>query len=192
MKTDPRNAGEKTQETDKTTSTPLQRVGHVGLSIINPFSDLGVIYRQGVQPTMGRLREAWALLNHQSVPSESLDWAQAVACSGRTIEQLNTTFTRIRLTWWCLMVIGGGLALVLSGLVLLAHGLPSGTLLRAVITILVLAGAGGLGFVKTLITTYRVWQLQERRVSESEGGTFKDFLTENHWGRQVLTLGAAR
>ena len=192
MKTDPRNAGEKTQETDKTTSTPLQRVGHVGLSIINPFSDLGVIYRQGVQPTMGRLREAWARRNHQSVPSESLDWAQAVACSGRTIEQLNTTFTRIRLTWWCLMVIGGGLALVLSGLVLLAHGLPSGTLLRAVITILVLAGAGGLGFVKTLITTYRVWQLQERRVSESEGGTFKDFLTENHWGRQVLTLGAAR
>lgn len=81
---------------------------------------------------------------------------------------------------------------MLSGLVLLAHGLPSGTLLRAVITILVLAGAGGLGFVKTLITTYRVWQLQERRVSESEGGTFKDFLTENHWGRQVLTLGAAR
>lgn len=191
MKTDSRNTGVKTQETDKTTSTPLQRVGHVGWSIINPFSDLGVIYRRGVQPTMGRLREAWALLNHQSAPSESLDWAQAVACSGRTIEQLNTTFTRIRLAWWCLMVIGGGLALVLSGLVLLAHGLSSGTLLRAVITILVLAGAGGLGFVKTLITTYRLWQLQERRVSESEGGTFKDFLFENHWGRQVLTLGAA-
>lgn len=192
MKTDPQNGADLPQSSDKTPSTPLRRVGQVGLSIINPFSDFGVIYRQGVQPTMGRLREAWALLNHQSVPSESLDWAQAVARSGRTFEQLNTTFTRIRFAWWCLMVIGGGLAVVLSGLALLAHDLPSSTLLRVVITILVLTGAGGLGFVKTLITTYRLWQLQERRVSESEGGTFKDFLAENHWVRQVLTLGAVR
>ena len=192
MKTEPRDTDEERQESDKKPNTPLQRVGHAGLSILNPFSDLGVIYRQGVQPTMGRLHQAWALLNHQSTPSESLDWAQAVARTGKSIEQLNTAFTRIRLAWWCLMVIGGGLALVLSCLALLAHDLPSGTLLRAVITILVLTGAGGLGFVKTLITTYRLWQLQERRVSESEGGTFKDFLAENHWGRQVLMLRAAR
>lgn len=192
MKTDPHTASDKSQETEKTPRTPLQRAGQVGLSFLNPLSDLGVIYRQGMQPGMGRLRQAWALLNHQSTPSESLDWAQAVALTGRTSTQLRTTFTRIRFAWWCLMVISGGLALVLSGLVLLTHDLPSGTLLRVVIAILVLTGAGGLGCVKTLIATYRLWQLQERRVSESEGGTFKDFLAENRWGRQVLTLGAAR
>lgn len=192
MKNDIRTPDDKQQNGDKKPGTPLRRVGHVGLSILNPFSDLGVIYRQGVRPTIGRLRQAWALLNPESTPAQSLDWAQAVALSGRTIEQLRTTFTRIRFAWWCLMVIGGGVAFVLSGLLLLAHGLPSGTLLRAVITILVLTGAGGLGFVKALIATYRLWQLQERRVSEGEGGTFKDFLAENHWVRQVITLERAR
>lgn len=175
--------------TDNPKVTKLRKAGLLSLAIINPFSDLGVIYRKGVQPTIGKLKQAWALLNLQSVASESLDWAQAVARSGRTLEQLETTFKRIRAGWWCVMMVGGGLALMLTGMVLLANDLPSGTLLRAVITILVLAGAGALGFVKTLITTYRLWQLQERRVSEREGGTFQDFLAENRWCRQVLTLG---
>ena len=192
MKTDSRSTDEKNQDTDKKPDTALRRTGQVGLSILNPFSDLGVIYRQGLHPVMGTLGKAWALLNHQSIPSESLDWAQAVERSARTVEQLRTTFTRIRFAWWCLMMVGGGLALSLTVMALLAHNLPSGTLFRAVITILVLIGAGALGFVKTLLATYRLWQLQERRVSEGEGGTFQDFRAENHWGRLVLTLGATR
>ncbi len=173
----------------KKTATPLHRAGRVGLSILNPFSDLGVIYRQGVRPTMGRLQQAWALLNRSSTPGPSLDWAQAVALSGRSAEQLQTTFKRIRIAWWCLMVIGSGLALSLSLMVLLAHDLPTGTLLRAVMAILILAGLGGIGFVKALTATYRLWQLQKGRVSEREGGTFKDYLFETHWLRKVLTLG---
>ena len=189
MKTDPRKADETPPQIDNTPATPLRRAGQVGLSIINPFSDLGVIYRQGVQPTMGRLKQAWSLLKRQSVASESLDWAQAVARSGRTVEQLETTFKRIRALWWCVMMIGGGLALVLTAMVLLAHNLPSGTLLWSVIWMLLLVGLGGLGFVKNLITTYRLWQLQHRRVSESEGGTFKEFQTETQWVRLVFLLG---
>lgn len=192
MRTNARNTGDTAQDADKAPGTPLRRVGKVGLSIINPFSDLGVIYRQGVKPSAGRLREAWALLNRQSIPTQSLDWAQAVAITGKTVEQLRTTFTRIRFAWWCLMVMGGGMAGVLSVLTLLAHDLPTGTLLRAVITVLVLTGAGALGFVKALVATYRLWQLQARRVSEREGGTFQDFRAENQWWSLVLCLGGCR
>ena len=193
MKTDPHHISGEPEEVERRPATPLRRVGQVGLSVINPLSDLGVIYRQGVKPTMTRFGQAWTLLKvltNPPIPSDSLDWEQAVERSGKTIEHLQTTFKRIRAGWWCLMVIGGVLALVLSGMTLFVDNLPTGTMLRIVITILVLAAFGGLGFVKSLIATYRLWQLQERRVSESEGGTFNDFLAENNWRWQVLTLGA--
>jgi hypothetical protein len=179
-------------ESDKKPGTRLRRAGHVGLAILNPFSDLAVIYHRGVKPTLGRFQQAWALLNRHSAPSESLDWAEAVARTGRTVEQLQTNFARIRIAWWCLMMITGGLATLLAAMLVFAHDLPSGTLLRAVMATVLLASLSAVGFVKTLISTYRLWQLQGRRVSESEGGTFKDFLAQNHWVRQVVTLGPSR
>ncbi len=193
MKTDAKNtddkADDKTSQSDKKPATPLRRAGRVGLSILNPFSDLGVIYRQGLRPTTGWVRQAWAMLKQPSTPGPSLDWEQAVKASGKPVEHLQATFKRIRIAWWCVMVIGSGLALSLTVMVLLAQGLPTGTLLRAVMTILLLAGLGGVGFVKTLVATYRLWQLQTRRVSKLEGGTFQDFHAETRWFRKVLTLG---
>lgn len=192
MHNEPADADTKSKADQKKPSISLQRAGHVGLSILNPFSDLAVIYRQGVKPTLGRFQQAWALLNRQSAPSESLNWAEAVARTGKTVEQLQTNFTRIRIAWWCLMMITGGLAAILAVMILLAYGLPSSTLLRAVLAMLVLASLSAVGFVKALIATYRLWQLQGRRVSESEGGTFKDFLAQGHWVRKVFTLGSSR
>ncbi len=191
MKTDDSQDKNSTQDAQKKGETPLKRVGRTGLAILNPFSDLMVIYRKGLRPSMSHAREAWALLNRRSKPTESLNWAQAVAASGKTAPQLCTTFKRIRLVWWCLMMVSGGLVVILSALLLFAAGsLPAGTLLRAVFALFLLIGACGLGFVRNLITTYRLWQLQNRRVSASEGGTFKDFITENQWWRQVLSLSA--
>lgn len=180
---------EQTQE-DQKPRTPLRQAGSVGLSILNPFSDLAVLYRRGVKPSAGRLQQAWALLHQEKTAAESLDWSRAVALSGRTPEQLHTNFRRIQVGWWFLMMSAGGLAIMLLAMVLIAQGLPGSTLLRAVMATLLLASLSGAGFVKALIATYRLWQLHTRRVSESEGGTFRDFLAQNEWVRQVLTLRA--
>ncbi|KAA3532677.1 MULTISPECIES: conjugal transfer protein TraX [Pseudomonas syringae group] len=190
MKTDQSQTESGAAQEDKKPRTPLRQAGSVGLSILNPFSDLAVLYRRGVKPGVGRLQQAWTLLNREKTPAESLDWSRAVALSGKTPEQLHTNFRRIQVGWWFLMMSAGGLAIVLLAMVLLVQGLPGSTLLRAVQTTLVLASLSAAGFVKALIATYRLWQLQTRRVSESEGGTFRDFRAQNRWVRQVITLRA--
>jgi hypothetical protein len=186
MKTDRSETGSDSQTSEKTTRAPWKRAGGVGLTILNPFSDLGVIYRKGVKPTVGRTREAFAFWKSQSASTELLDWAQAVERSGKTAEQLATNFRRIKICWWSLMMLCGGIALMLLAMMLMNLDLPGDTLMRVAKTILLLAIFAGVAFVKALTAVYRLWQLQTRRVSESEGGTFKDFLSQNKWLRLVL------
>lgn len=197
MKTDPNNTlptGDGAAGSlEKRPVKPLRRAAEVGLAIINPFSDLVVIYRKGVQPTFDRLQLLREMLTRTPAAGEALSWEQAVTRAGKSVEQLQTAFKRIRAAWWFLMAVPGALSMILLVMVLATKfNLPSGTLLRAVTTFLVLAALGGIGFVKVLVTTYRLWQLEERRVSEEERGTFKDFLSETHWCRQVLSLGMVR
>lgn len=186
MKTDRGKADPDLQTDENTAGTQWKRAGSVGLTILNPFSDLGVIYRRGVKPTVGKVREALAFLKSRSDSSESLDWAQAVERSGKTVEQLATNFRRIKICWWSLMMLCGGLAVMLLAMMLLNLDLPSETLMRVAKTLLLLAIFAGVSFVKTLTAVYRLWQLQTRRVSEGEGGMFKDFLSQNKWLRMVL------
>ncbi|WP_189662943.1 conjugal transfer protein TraX, partial [Pseudomonas amygdali] len=179
---------------DKHSGTPLRRAGHVGLSILNPFSDLAVIYRRGIKPTAQKLKLLKTLLSTASATTEAdavgVSWSVAVARSGRTIEQLLTFYNRIRAAWWCLMMFSASLSVLLLAMLLLANfSLPLSTFLRATVTLLALGAIASLGFVKTLIATYRLWQLQNRRVSVAERGTFNDFLIENRWCRLVLTRG---
>lgn len=174
----------------KSPRTPLRQAGSIGLSILNPFSDVMVFYRRGVKPSANRLQQVWALLNREKKPAESLDYARAIAATGKTPGQLQANFKRIRLGWWFLMMSAGGLAVVLLAMILIAQGLPGSTLFRAGLADVLLAGFSGIGFVKALIANYRLWQLQTRRVSECEGGTFRDFLAQNQWVRQVVTLRA--
>lgn len=172
--------------------TPLQRAGRIGLDLINPFSDLVVIYRKGVLPSVDRFKLLHKMLTHQPAAQESLNWEQAVQRAGKPIEHLQKTFKAIRAAWWVLMAVTGGLAVLLLLMVMVTKlDLPSATLLRAGMAILVLSGLSGVGFVKALIASYRLWQLQMQRVSEEEGGTFKHFLSETRWCRQVITLGLA-
>ncbi|RMR68863.1 hypothetical protein ALP82_200152 [Pseudomonas savastanoi pv. fraxini] len=88
------------------------------------------------------------------------------------------------------MMVSASLSILLLAMLLLANfSLPLSTFLRATVTLLALWAIASLGFVKTLIATYRLWQLQNRRVSVAERGTFNDFLIENRWCRLVLTSG---
>ena len=196
MKTEPdttKHVDEQSLPDDKHSGTPLRRAGHVGLSILNPFSDLAVIYRRGIKPTAQKLKLLKTLLSTASATTEAdavgVSCSVAVARSGRTIEQLLTSYNRIRTAWWCLMMVSASLSVLLLAMLLANFSLPLSTFLRATVTLLVLGAIASGGFVKTLIATYRLWQLQNRRVSVAERGTFNDFLIENRWCRLVLTRG---
>lgn len=178
---------------EKKPALTLRRAGKVGLDLILPISDVQVIYRTGVLPTVRRFKLLREMLRRTSANPAALNWEEAVACAGRPIEQLRATFKRTRAAWWLLMAVPGALSIMLLMMVLFTmFSLPSGTLLRAVITIVILAALGCVGFAKALVATYRLWQLDMRRVSEAERGTFKDFLAETRWCRQVLSMGIAK
>lgn len=184
--------GENSTKTVEHSDSAVRRTGRVVLALVNPFSDLVVIYRRGIAPTIERLGLLRKMVSGRFAPRESLSFEQAVACTGFSVEQLNRGFKRNRALWWLLMAVPGALSLCLMAMVLVSSELPAGTLLRVVLTILVLTALSMVGFGHALIATYRLWQLKARRVSEEEHGTFRDFLAENKWCRQVLSLGLAR
>lgn len=172
--------------------TSLRRVGQVGLSIINPFSDVMVIYRTGIKPIGDKLRVLREQLSRRQVTRESLSWAEAVQRSGRTAEQLLRTFRRIRTVCWLAMVLTGAFALLLCLMLIAANsGLPLGTLIRAVITDLILASIASFSMAKVLSANVRLWQLSTRRVSVEEGGTFQDYKAENPIWLQLVNPKSA-
>lgn len=175
-------------------ASPWRRAGKATVAILTPWPEIKTLYRRAVLPGWQHLQRIGELVRaKKGAGQERLGWAQAVAASGLTAEQLVRNFRRLRAAWWCLMALTGLLATMLL-LMLLAAGstLPAVTALRAVVALLVLLSLAGVGGVKTLVATWRLWQLTERRVSRAERGTFRRFLAENRWGRQVLTLGICK
>ncbi|HEJ9033285.1 TPA: hypothetical protein SML49_004205 [Serratia marcescens] len=76
----------------KPAASSWRRVGKVGVALVNPLSDLGVIYRSGVRPILNNLARARAMIRaRQQVKREPLTWAQAVAAAGVPIEQLGVS-----------------------------------------------------------------------------------------------------
>mgnify|MGYP000651315382 CR=1 FL=1 len=168
--------------------SPLRRAGQVGLAILNPFSDLMVIYRTGIQPAVAKLRILRAQLKRTHVSSEQLSWAQAVERSGRPVEQLQKAFRRKRIAWWSVMLVTGSLSLLLLLMILANLGLPTVTIIKAVVTDAVLVTAALFSFVKVLEANYRLWQLATHRVSLEELGAFQDYKAENSLWLQVVTV----
>lgn len=170
-----------------------RRVGRVGLAIINPFSDLAVIYRTSIKPVgvkLGVLQEQVASLRamRKSKSKESLTWAQAVAYTGQSVEQLQAGFRRLRRIWWLLMVgISPVAVFLLLNILFTASSLPVQTLLRAIAVDAALATLAMLSVAKVLNNDYRLWQLASRRVSIEEQGTFHDYAAEHRIWRQVVT-----
>ncbi|MBX8493189.1 conjugal transfer protein TraX [Pseudomonas cichorii] len=168
--------------------TPLRRAAQIGISFINPFSDLMVIYRTGIKPIGGKLRNLREQLQGSSTVKEELSFTQAVARSGRSEEQLKQAYTRIRTLWWCVMVVACSLSLVLLLMLVAANvDLPTITLARAIVADLVLISLGLFSFAMVVKANYRLWQLATRRVSVEERGTFEDFKTETRMWSQVMT-----
>ncbi|EBN2842462.1 conjugal transfer protein TraX [Salmonella enterica] len=112
----------------------------------------------------------------------NLSWEEAVQTSGLPVTELNRCFRRRRLFWralfWLLLIP----AVFLCGMAFAASTLPLITLLRLITTIVLMITGVALCASKALITSYRLWQLHERKVSEAEKGTFLDFLNDrNGW-----------
>ncbi|EFB1700419.1 conjugal transfer protein TraX, partial [Escherichia coli] len=88
-----------------------------------------------------------------------------------------------RFCCWSLLAI----ALFLSGMLFAASSLPLTTLVRAISTLVLILSGVALCASRALIVTYRLWQLHERKVSEPEQGTFRDFLNDrNGWRNATL------
>lgn len=165
-----------------------RRVGQIGLAIINPFSDLAVIYRTGIKPIGIKVQILREQLKRQSASKESLTWAQAVACTGQSVEQLQSGFRRLRRIWWLLMVgISPLAAFLLLNILFTAASLPMQTLLRAIAVDAALVALAMLSVAKVMNNDYRLWQLTTQRVSLDEKGTFQDYAVEHRMWRQVVS-----
>ncbi len=168
-----------------------RRAGRVGLAFINPFSDLAVIYRTGIQPLGFKLRLLGEQFKRSKAPAEQLSWKQAVEGSGRTVEQLITMFRRKRMAWWLVMIGMGSFAFLLLLMTLYTSpSLPGQTFIRAVLTDFALVSIALLGLAKVVEANYRLWQLTTKRVSLEEHGTFQDYKAETDMWLQVMTLSA--
>ena len=105
-----------------------------------------------------------------------LSWEEALQASHMSVDDLDRRFRRRRTAWrlccWSLLAI----AL-----------LPLMTLVRAISTLVLILSGVALCASRALIVTYRLWQLHERKVSEPEQGTFRDFLNDrNGWRNATL------
>jgi len=174
--------------TERAKPSTARRVGQIGLAIINPFSDLAVIYRTGIKPIGIKVQILREQLKRQSASKESLTWAQAVACTGQSVEQLQSGFRRLRRIWWLLMVGISPLAVfLLLNILLTAASLPMQTVLRAIAVEAALIALAMLSVAKVMNNDYRLWQLTAKRVSLDEKGTFQDYAAEHHMWRQVVS-----
>ena len=116
-----------------------------------------------------------------------LTWEEALQASHMSVDDLDRRFRRRRTVWrlccWSLLAI----ALFLSGMLFAASSLPLITQVRAISTLVLILSGVALCASRALIVTYRLWQLHERKVSEPEQGTFRDFLnTRNGWRNATL------
>lgn len=121
------------------------------------------------------------------------DWLQAVADSGLTPERIGRNLRISRWVWWGMMWLTGLPVMGFLLMLVAAGGSIGGTgWLRVGCVILVLSLLSVTGFVQALATSYRLWQLTEKRVSVSENGSFHAFLEETTWWRMVMTGGLSQ
>lgn len=182
----PESAANDNAEREKPSTA--RRVGQISLAFINPFSDLAVIYRTGLKPIGTKLQILRTQFERHRGPKESLTWAQAVACTGQSVEQLQSGFRRLRRIWWLLMVGISPLAVfLLLNILFTAASLPMQTVLRAIAVEAALVALAMLSVAKVMNNDYRLWQLTTQRVSLDEKGTFQDYAAEQRIWRQVVS-----
>lgn len=174
----------------KTGITP-KRAGWLALNIFVPASEITGVARytgRNVSRLWQRIREVTT--GRGGGDYRPADWSHAVADSGLSPEKLARNFRISRWFWWGMMWITALPAVGFLLMLIAAGSSITGTgWLRIGCVLLVLTLLAATGFVQALAVSYRLWQLQEKRVSASEEGSFRAFLHETRWCRQVLSGG---
>lgn len=168
-----------------------KRVGWIALNVVLPaweVSSWTCHTGHNISRLWKRLREVTS--GRGAGDYRPTDWMQAVADSGRTPERLAHNLRISRWIWWGLMWLTG-LPVMGFLLMLIAAGSSIGGTgwLRVGCVMIVLMLLSATGFVQALAVSYRLWQLTEKRVSVSEGGSFQAYLQETRWCLQVLSGG---
>ncbi|AVF38226.1 conjugal transfer protein TraX [Rahnella sikkimica] len=185
---------DKTGRPDQPKKPPVvtaRRAGWFALNVFVPASEVSQVFRytgRSAGRLWQRLRDITAGRGAGDYRPDS--WAQAVADTGLPSSRLRRNL-RVNLSiWWGLMWLTGLPAVgFLVMLLSAAHDVSVNGWLRIGIVLLVLGLISATGFVQALGVTYRLWQLDERRVSASEKGSFRDFLNETRWCRRILSAG---
>ncbi len=113
-------------------------------------------------------------------------WAQAVAASGRTPAQLEQVYRRQRLVYRCIFWIS---ALSTGYWTTRTLDTPSGLFFS---NIFLMMGCAMCGLSQSLIASFRLWQIRNRRVSQAEKGTFRHFLAESNWFSEATGIGKGK
>lgn len=168
-----------------------KRAGWLALNIIVPASEVAGMARytgRNLSRLWQRLREVASGRGAESYRPES--WSQAVADTGLPPEQLSRNFRISCWFWWSLMWLTGLPAVGFLMMLIAAGSSVSGTgWLRVGCVLMVMFLLAATGFVQALAVSYRLWQLTEKRVTDTEAGSFQAFLQETRWCRQVLSGG---
>ncbi|HHD7482033.1 TPA: conjugal transfer protein TraX [Klebsiella oxytoca] len=160
----------------------------LSVSIFTPINDMrrvGADVSHSLKTSVSRLK-AFRRQAHEE-KREKLTFEQAVQASGYSLPQLLWKYRFLKRLWW----VFAGLFLVLTPvlmtmILLTASTLPPLTFWRAMIFVLIFAALASLAALKVVICQYRLWQLQQRRVSDEEGGRFSDFRRHSHWIKDAL------
>lgn len=188
-KNDTHQAGEK----KKLVVTP-KRIGWWMLNVFVPVSDVSSMLRY-TGGNLSQLGQRFRDVTRRRTANNyrPVSWSQAVEDSGLSPAMLRRNYCVGLWTWWALMCLTGLPVLGFMMLLLASGSDVSATgWLRVGCVMLVLGLLSVTGFVQALRVSYRLWQLEEQRVSASEKGSFRDFLSETRWCRRVLSAGLFR
>lgn len=174
------------EDTEKKSTSA--RIGRSVLSVINPSSDLKIIYRLGIKPIYEKFRTLSVFSKSESSKRELLTFEQAVQASGRTVEQLKKIYFRRQLFWWLPMALSMIFSMMIVVFSFIASDLPVITLIRGISWAIVLASLSIFCLVSSVKAAYRRWQLANEKVSIEEGGTFSDFMQEDNQILKVILL----
>lgn len=176
----------------KTENTSPHKKGLTGrftrglLSLILPVQETKWYLRATRDMTarnVARMRKAFPELTDTPAPSESPDWAKAVADSGFTPAELEKGYLSQRRSWRVMFWL---LAIPVPLTVLFPVLSGNGMSVHLISTCMVLMSGAAVAWSKALIVTYRLWQLRSRRVSLAERGTFRHFMAETDAVRDAI------
>lgn len=159
-------------------------------NILLPLSEARYVTTHIVPSLRNQLARTRALFpsvkESEKLPVLSFD--DAVAASGMSVEALIRTYLRrkrlyLTLFYFPLVILCG-----LPVLALTAQITTPGLWARIAGMSLFLMTASLFMFMPALITSWRLWQLRNRRASPDEHGIFADFIAQPHWLRETLTF----